>query len=476
METPRREADYKPVAERITNYREFRLSLSLAEIAEQANRCMTCGIPFCHNAGCPLGNPIPETNQLIAEGRIKEACGLLHIHDNFPEFTGRLCPALCEASCVHVLNEESVTIRQLELETTELGWQNGWIKPQPAAAKTGKRVAVIGSGPAGLAAAQQLVRAGHEVIVYERADLPGGILRYGIPDFKLEKNIIDRRLDQLCAEGIRFECGVSVGIDIAPQYLRRLFDAVILTGGAMEPRDLAVPNRDAAGIHFAMDYLIAANKSIKSAGQPPVISASGKKVIILGGGDTGADCLGTAIRQGAVSVKQFEIMPKPPENNGGTASPARAVWPRWAQILRTGTSHKEGGERRWSVSTKRFLQQKGVLTGLECAEVDWQGGKPVEKSGSGFTEEADLVLLALGFIHPKHDELLNQFGVELDGRGNVKVDPQTMMTSQPGIFAAGDMQSGASLVVRCIQGGRLAAYNADKFLTGYSDLLAVPPL
>jgi glutamate synthase (NADPH/NADH) small chain len=470
FETPRQEASYRPAAERLKNYNEFRVPLEADKITEQAQRCMTCGIPFCHNAGCPLGNPIPETNFLIAEGRLREACELQHAYGNFPEFTGRLCPALCEASCVQGIGEESVTIRQLELELVELGWREGWIVPQPAVTKTGKRIAVIGSGPAGLAAAQQLARAGHGVVVYEKSDAPGGILRYGIPDFKLEKHIIDRRLNQLREEGVQFETNVSVGDDISPLYLKRQFDAVVLTGGAMEPRDLNVPGRDASGIHFAMEYLIASNLAVKS-GISSTINAAKKKVVILGGGDTGADCLGVALRQGALSVQQFEIMPKPPEGYN-PATP----WPRWSLILRTGTSHKEGGSRRWNVSTKQFLSKNGNVTGIDAVEVDWQNGKPVEKSGSGFKVEADIVLLALGFVHPKHDSLLRNFGAELDARGNVKVDSSTMMTNQAGIFAAGDMQSGASLVVRCIQGGRMAARGVDEYLMGSSDLCVQPPI
>ncbi|MDR0704982.1 MAG: glutamate synthase subunit beta [Planctomycetaceae bacterium] len=470
IETSRRDAGYQPVAERLKHYYEFRIPFDTDEITEQAGRCMTCGIPFCHNAGCPLGNPIPETNTLIAEGRLRDACDLLHVHDNFPEFTGRLCPALCEASCVHGINDESVTIRQLELEITELGWKEGWIVPQPPVTKTDRRVAVIGSGPAGLAASQQLARAGHHVVVYEKADVPGGILRYGIPDFKLEKHIINRRLQQLQSEGVSFETNVSVGNDISPQYLKRQFDAVVLTGGAMEPRDLNIPGRETSGIHFAMDYLIASNLAVRSE-QRSTIDAAGKNVVILGGGDTGADCLGVALRQGAASVVQFEILPKPPEK----FNPA-TPWPRWQHILRTGTSHKEGGSRRWNVSAKQILCENNCLCGIEAVEVEWKNGKPIEKPNSVFRVDADLVLLALGFVHPKHDLLLSLLEVELDARGNVKVNPVTMMTNQSGIFAAGDMQSGASLVVRCIQGGRLTARCVDEYLMGTSDLIALPSI
>jgi glutamate synthase (NADPH/NADH) small chain len=469
IETPRHEAGYQPVAQRLKNYDEFRIPLSADDVNEQASRCMICGVPFCHNAGCPLGNPIPETNTFVAEGRLKEACELLHVYDNFPEFTGRLCPALCEASCVHAVNGEAVTIRQLELEITELGWKNGWIVPKPSVQKTGKKIAVIGSGPAGLTAAQQLARAGHDVVVYEQADAPGGILRYGIPDFKLEKPIIDRRLGQMRDEGVRFKTNVTIGDDISAQYLMRQFDTVVLTGGSMEPRDLTVPGRETPGVYFAMEYLIASNFAVKT-GKPSEINAAKKKVLILGGGDTGADCLGVALRQGAADVKQFEIMPKPPEGKN-----PKTPWPRWPQILRTGTSHKEGGERRWNISTKQFLVEKGKLKGIEAVEVDWQTGKPVEKPGSGFKVEADLVLLALGFVHPKHDLLLSALGVQLDARGNVKTGSD-MMTSRQGIFSAGDMQSGASLVVRCIQSGRLVAYNTDKYLMGNSDLVVNPSI
>jgi glutamate synthase (NADPH/NADH) small chain len=473
----RKEADYKPVAERVQNFNEFRLGLSPGNITAQAERCMTCGVPFCHNAGCPLGNPIPETNTFIASGRSKDACDLLHAYDNFPEFTGRLCPALCEASCVHSINEEAVSIRQLELETTERGWREGWVVPIIAETKTGKKIAVVGSGPAGLAAAQQLVRAGHSVTVYEQSDAPGGILRYGIPDFKLEKHVIDRRLHQMRLEGVVFETGVHIGRDISPQFLKRQYDAVVLAGGAMEPRDLFVPGRDAPGIHFAMDYLIASNHAVVS-GNESEISAKNKNVAVLGGGDTGADCVGAALRQGAKRVSQLEIMPKPPENKN-PATP----WPQWQVILRTGTSHKEAFSigkvdeiRRWSVSTKQFLVENGKLQGIEAVEVDWIDRKPVEKSGSEFKVEADLVLLALGFVRPKDDGLLSGFGVELDARGNVQTDPVTRMTNQPGIFAAGDMQTGASLVVRCIQSGRVAAYGVDKYLSGSSDLIVNPSI
>ncbi|MDR0391451.1 MAG: glutamate synthase subunit beta [Planctomycetaceae bacterium] len=464
FETLRLESVYQPVSERLRHYNEFRLPFSLEEIEEQSGRCMSCGVPFCHNAGCPLGNPIPETNSLIYEGRLQDACELLHAYSNFPEVTGRICPALCECSCVHNIYGTPVTIRQLEFEIVERGWREGWIKPLPPTNLTGKRVAVIGSGAAGLSAAQQLTRLGHDVVVYEKSDAAGGIMRYGIPDFKLEKHILDRRIEQMVSEGVKFEFGVNVGEDISVKFLRGKFDALLLSGGAMEPRDVKISGRELSGIFFAMDYLTASNIAVKSAqsGTTPktsTINAKNKKVVILGGGDTGADCLGVALRQGASSVVQLEIMPKPPENYN-PATP----WPRWSQILRTGTSHKEGGERRWSISTKRFLGKNGKVTGVEAVEVKWVDGKPVEVAGTESTIEADLVLLALGFVHPKHDALLSSLEVELDARGNVKIDPATKMTNVNGIFAAGDMQSGASLIVRAINSGREAATGIDNFL------------
>jgi glutamate synthase (NADPH/NADH) small chain len=464
FETARAEAVYQPVLERLGHYEEFRLPFSLVEVEEQSGRCMSCGIPFCHNAGCPLGEPIPETNSLVYEGRMEEACELIHAYCNFPEVTGRICPALCECSCVHNIYGEPVAIRQLEFEIVERGWSEGWIKPLPPLKLTGKRVAVIGSGAAGLAAAQQLTRLGHNVVVYEKADAPGGIMRYGIPDFKLEKHVIDRRIGQMVSEGVRFELGVTVGEDVSAKYLKSKFDAMLLAGGAMEPRNVNVAGRELTGIHFAMDYLTASNFAVKAARSETVaakdsINAKGKNVVILGGGDTGADCLGVALRQGAASVVQLEIMPKPPE----VYNPA-TPWPRWQQILRTGTSHKEGGERHWSVSTKRFVGKNGKVAGVETVEVRWQDGKPVEVSGTEKMLEADLVLLALGFVHPKHDALLESLGIELDARGNVKTDPLAKMTNVNGIFAAGDMQSGASLIVRAINSGREAATGIDNFL------------
>ncbi|MDR1492721.1 MAG: glutamate synthase subunit beta [Planctomycetaceae bacterium] len=468
LDIVRQDAGYLSPQERLTNFNEFALQLTLDELYEQASRCMECGVPFCHNVGCPLGNPIPEFNELVATENWKLASDLLHSTNNFPEWTGRLCPALCEASCVHRINGSAVTIKQLELAIVEYAWRQDWIKPILSPISTGKRVAVVGSGPAGLAAAQQLVRAGHEVVVYERDSAPGGILRFGIPDFKLEKYRIDRRLNQMKAEGVRFEVNVEIGTDISPKYLRRHFDAVCLTGGAMEPRDCLVPGRSADGIYFAMEYLIAGNRAVHE-GRRSTIDAKGKNVVIIGGGDTGADCLGTALRQGASHVEQIEIMPKPPERENPLTP-----WPQWPNILRTGTSHGEGGNRRWTVNTKSFRVENSRVIGLDCVSVDWKNGKPEEISGSGFSLNADLVLLALGFVHPKYDALLEQFGVALDQRGNVRVDPLTSMTNTTGIFSAGDMQTGASLVVRAIDGGRRMAFHVDNYLLKSSSLPFMP--
>lgn len=462
FETQRLQERYETVNERLRHFGEFRIVQNPQIISEQAGRCMSCGIPFCHHVGCPLGNPISETNSLVTEGRWKEACDLLHVYNNFPEFTGRLCPALCEASCVHTLAGEAVAIRQIEFEIVRRGWDEGWITPQVNGVKTEKNVAIIGSGPAGIAAAQQLIRIGHGVVVYERDSQPGGILRYGIPDFKLEKDVLQRRIDQLRAEGVRFETNITVGEDISPLYLKKRYDAILLAGGAMEPRNLDIPGRDSIDVHFAMEYLIASNYSVQS-GQRSTIDASGCDVVILGGGDTGADCLGVALRQGAKSVTQLEIMPKPPENTN-----PETPWPLWPQILRVGTSHKEGGIRRWGVMTKRILRDSNHVAGIEASEANWFDGRPVEKPGSSFQIKADLVILALGFMRPRHDLLLQLLEVAFDPHGNVQVDPETMMTSQTGVFAAGDMQSGASLVARAIHGGRLAANGIHRFLLNRS--------
>ncbi len=464
LDIPRRESDYQPVLLRLSHFFEFVTHHDPGEYVEQAKRCMNCGIPFCHNYGCPLGNPVPEANALIAEGRWKEACDLFHAYNNFPEWTGRLCPAPCEASCVHEIHGDAVCIRQLELELVERGWKEGWITPYVSPIKTGRKVAIVGSGPAGLAAAQQLARAGHDVVVYEKAEKPGGILRYGIPDFKLEKPILDRRLSQLVEEGVLFQCGIEIGSDMSTHYLQKRYDAIVLTGGAMRPRDLKIPGRELNGIIYAMDYLVASNQAVSALSESR-LNARGQRVVIIGGGDTGADCLGTAIRQKARDVVQIEILPKPPLTRS-TTNP----WPQWPNVLRTGTSHKEGGSRQWNTATKRFVGENGQVNALECVKVDWKQGKPVELPNSQFRIDADMVLLAMGFVHPIHDSLLKNLGVGLDSRGNVRTDSDTMMCDKPGIFAAGDMQSGASLVVRAIAGGRRAARGVDLYLMGETDL------
>ncbi|MDR1958569.1 MAG: glutamate synthase subunit beta [Planctomycetaceae bacterium] len=470
LDITRQDAGYVSPQDRLADYNEFLIPLTSEQLYEQASRCMECGVPFCHNLGCPIGNPIPEFNELVASEDWKLASDLLHSTNNFPEWTGRLCPAPCEASCVHKINGNPVTIKQLELAIAEYAWAHDFIKPVLPAARTGKSVAVVGSGPAGLAAAQQLARAGHKVVVYEKDPAPGGILRFGIPDFKLEKHLIDRRINQMKQEGVRFEVNVEIGTDISPKYLLRQYDAVCLTGGAMVPRDIAVPGRSAEGIYFAMEYLTANNHAVTEK-RPSLINAAGKNIVIIGGGDTGADCLGVALRQGAKHVEQIEIMPKPPENEN-----PRTPWPKWPNILRTGTSHYEGGNRRWAVGTKGFRVENSHVTGLDCVQVNWQNGRPEEIAGSEFSLDADMVFLSLGFVHPKHDALLEGFGVTFDSRGNVQINPATGMTNTEGVFAAGDMQTGASLVVRCIDGGRRMAARVDKYLMNAASLPIMPQM
>jgi glutamate synthase (NADPH) small chain len=478
LDIPRRVPDKEAVEQRLKHYREFYRHLADDELREQCSRCMNCGVPFCHSAGCPLGNNVPEFSQLVYRGRWRDAADLLHLTNNFPELTGRLCPALCEAACVGRIEGEAVTVRQIELAVVEKAWLEGWIRPAPPSAETGKRVAVIGSGPAGLAAAQQLRRAGHAVTVFEKAARPGGILRYGIPDFKLEKRILDRRLQQLRDEGVAFETGVEAGVDLAGTYFRKKFDAVCLCVGAGQPRDLPLPGRGAQGIHFALPFLVQSNRRAAGDPVPPgrEIVAAGKRVVIVGGGDTGADCLGTALRQGARSVAQIEILPQPPEEDN-----PETPWPQWPMILRTSTSHEEGGSRDWSVSTTAFRVQDGRVTGLDCQRVRWsrdpQTGRMamVPLPGGEFTLDADLVLLATGFVHPVHEGLLDGLGVAYDARGNVKTD-ERMMTSVEGVFAAGDAQTGAWLVVGAVAGGRRMARAVDLYLMGETALPDAPLL
>ena len=423
---------------------------------------MDCGIPFCHQ-GCPVNNIIPDWNDLVYRNRWRDALEVLHSTNNFPEFTGRVCPAPCEASCTLNLTDAAVAIKTIEHAIVERGWSEGWITPDTSRPRSGKTVAVVGGGPAGMAAAQQLARAGHGVVLFEKNAKVGGLLRYGIPDFKLDKAVIDRRMAQLAAEGVELRVNAHVGVTIAAQDLLDGFDAVVLTGGSEKPRDLTVPGRDLAGLHFAMDFLTQQNR--RNAGEAvggADILAKGKKVVVIGGGDTGSDCVGTSNRQGAASVTQIEILPKPPaqEDKG-------LCWPSWPNRLRTSSSHDEGCQRRWSVSTAAFRGEQGKVAGLDCFEVD---GKFEKIAGSEFRLEADLVLLAMGFVHPVHDGLVDGLGLDKDGRGNVKADTVSYLTSHPKVFAAGDIRRGQSLVVWAIREGRQAAHAVDAFLMGQSDL------
>ncbi len=471
LEIPRRDRTYQPVADRIRHFREFVIPLAPPEVAEQGARCMDCGIPYCHN-GCPVNNLIPDWNDLVYRDKWQEAIRELHRTNNFPEFTGRVCPAPCEAACTLNLDDNPVTIKTIECAIVDRAWEEGWIRPEIPETRTGKRVAIVGSGPAGLACAQQLARAGHAVVVFEKNDRIGGLLRYGIPDFKLSKQLIDRRMAQMRAEGVTFRPNTHVGVDISGKELLDQFDAVVLAGGSEKPRDLPVPGRELQGIHFAMDFLRQQNK--RNAGDfiPPEeeILATGKKVVVIGGGDTGSDCIGTSIRQGAMSVVQLEILPQPPEKEDKLLT-----WPYWPNKFRTSTSQEEGCERLFAVSTQRFEGKDGRVTRLHLVKVDWsrdENGRwqMREIPGSEFTLDADLVLLAMGFVHPVHEGLLQELGVELDPRGNVKADTQRYRTSLDKVFAAGDMRRGQSLVVWAIREGRQCARAVDEYLMGYSEL------
>lgn len=471
MEIPRSDRRYAPPSDRIKHYREFTLAPSDAELSLQGARCMDCGIPYCHN-GCPVNNIIPDWNEMVHKEDWQNALTILHSTNNFPEFTGRICPAPCEASCTLNLTDQPVTIKSIECAIVDKGWESGWIKPQIPLQKTGKRVAVIGSGPSGLACAQQLARAGHEVVVYEKNDRIGGLLRYGIPDFKMEKHLIDRRISQMQAEGVRFRPNSHIGGNIAAKTLLADFDAVVLAVGSEKPRDLEVAGRNELdGIHFAMDFLRQQNK--RNAGDTVAdditISAKGKNVVVIGGGDTGSDCIGTSIRQGAASVVQIEILPKPPEKENKLLT-----WPLWPNKLRTSSSQEEGCQRRWSVNTTSITGVDGKITQLNAIEVEWkqEGGqwKMSEKEGSAFTLQADLVLLAMGFVHPVHEGLLHDLGVERDPRGNIKANELQYKTSIDKVFAAGDGRRGQSLVVWAIREGRQAARAVDEFLMGTSEL------
>jgi glutamate synthase (NADPH/NADH) small chain len=463
LEIDRADRRYAPASDRIRHYREFTLPLSEESTRNQAARCMNCGIPYCHN-GCPVNNQIPDWNDLVYRADWQEAARNLHSTNNFPEFTGRICPAPCEAACTLNIQDVSVTIKTIECAIADRAWEQGWIKPEPAEVKTGKRVAVIGSGPAGLACAQQLARAGHEVHVYEKNAQPGGLLRYGIPDFKLEKRHVERRVEQMKAEGVVFHCNVMVGRDVSAASVVESHDAVALAGGAEAPRDLPAPGRDLAGVHFAMDFLPQQNRRVsgEQVGTNEPILASGKHVVVIGGGDTGSDCIGTSIRQGALKVTQLEIMPMPPKMEDKMLN-----WPNWPVKLRTSSSHEEGAERDFAVMTRKFEGENGVVTGIDCVRVD-EKMKPIP--GGDFVLKADLVLLAMGFVSPIKDGLLEQLGVALDGRGNVAADTKRYLSSREKVFACGDMRRGQSLVVWAIREGRQCASAIDLALMGATNL------
>jgi glutamate synthase (NADPH/NADH) small chain len=461
MEIDRHEERYRPAGDRVRHFREFIIPHDKPTLMQQGARCMDCGIPFCHT-GCPVNNIIPDWNDLVYRDQFRAAAEVLHSTNNFPEFTGRICPAPCEEACTLNIDDAPVTIKSIECGIVDRAWQEGWVVPQPPSVKTGKRVAIVGSGPAGLACAQQLARAGHDVTVFEKNAKPGGLLRYGIPDFKMEKHYIDRRMEQMGAEGVTFRTGVHVGIDIQAKELTDDFDAVVLAGGSEKSRDLPVPGRELDGVEFAMDFLPQQNRRVgrESLGDVEDILASGKDVVVIGGGDTGSDCIGTSFRQGAVSVTQLEILPMPPEK------PNKATtWPHWPLRLRTSSSQAEGAERDWSVATKSLSGVNGKVTTLHAIRLD---DKMNEIPGTDFDLKADLVLLAMGFVHPVHDGMIEALGVALDPRGNVLADTEQYATSLPGVFAAGDMRRGQSLVVWAIREGRQCAHAVDAYLMGES--------
>ncbi len=472
LEFQRQAEAYEPVEARLKSYREFVARLTDDQAKVQGARCMDCGIPFCNN-GCPVNNNIPDFNDAVYKGNWREAIQILHSTNNFPEMTGRICPAPCEAACTLGINAEPVGIKSLEHAIIDKAGENGWVVPQPAATRTGKKVAVIGSGPAGLACAQQLARAGHDVTVFEKNDRVGGLLRYGIPDFKLDKRLIDWRAAQLTAEGVKFQTRTLVGTDmpagvtndavkvLAPAKVIKDFDAVVLAGGSETPRDLAIPGRYLAGVHFALEFLVPQNKQVGGGKRNP-INAAGKHVVVIGGGDTGSDCVGTSNRHGAASVTQFELLPKPPEVENKPV-----VWPYWPTKLRTSSSHDEGCTRDWSIATKEFVGENGQLKALKCVRLEWQGGRMSEIPGSEFEVKADLAFLAMGFTNPVAS-MLDGFGVAKDARGNVDADTERYSTSIAKVFAAGDMRRGQSLVVWAIREGRQCARAVDEFLMGAS--------
>jgi glutamate synthase (NADPH/NADH) small chain len=479
MEFERVEEGYKPVGERVKNYKEFVIGLDDAQAKAQSARCMDCGTPFC-NSGCPVNNIIPDFNDLVFQGDWKNAIEVLHSTNNFPEFTGRICPAPCEAACTLNVADDAVGIKSIEHAIIDRAWQEGWVKPRPATHKTGKKVAVVGSGPAGMAAAQQLARAGHDVTLFEKNDRIGGLLRYGIPDFKMEKSHIDRRAEQLVAEGVTLKTGVMVGHlpegskvtnwskeTISPEQLQKEFDAVLLAGGSEQSRDLNVPGRDLSGIHFAMEFLPQQNKVNAGDKLKDQLRADGKHVIVIGGGDTGSDCVGTSNRHGAKSVTQFEVMPQPPEEENRPLT-----WPYWPLKMRTSSSHEEGCTREFAISTQEFVGEKGKVTGLKTVEIEFKDGKLVNVPGTEKTYPADMVFLAMGFVNPV-TTILDAFGVDKDNRGNAKASTEFTggyATNVAKVFAAGDMRRGQSLVVWAIREGRQAARAVDEFLMGSSDL------
>jgi glutamate synthase (NADPH/NADH) small chain len=471
LEISRQERRYAPASDRIYHYNEFVIPLADSEVSQQGARCMDCGIPYCHN-GCPINNIIPDWNDLVYQNKWSEALAVLHSTNNFPEFTGRICPAPCEAACTLNLTEEPVTIKTIECSIIDKAWKEGWIEPQIPPYRTGKKVAIVGSGPSGLACAQQLARVGHDVVVYEKENRIGGLLRYGIPNFKMEKHLIDRRMAQMQAEGVIFRPNCHIGVEIPAQQLLDEYDAVVLTGGSEKPRDLAVPGRELKGIHFAMDFLTQQTKRVLGDQIPEeiTITAKNKHVVVVGGGDTGSDCIGTSVRQGAASITQLEILPKPPKKEN-----KELTWPNWPNKLRTSSSQEEGCERDWSVSTKSFDGNNGQVTKMNLVRVDWQKDdngrwQMSEIPESEFELKADLVLLAMGFVHPVHEGMLTELGVTLDGRGNVQADTNYYRTSVDKVFVAGDMRRGQSLVVWAIREGRQAARAVDEHLMGFSEL------
>lgn len=467
LEYSRKEPGCRPKEERLKDFKAVDIEPDEEDIYEQAARCMDCGIPFCHGYGCPVSNIIPEFNDLVYRGQWQEALDILCSTNNFPEFTGRLCPATCETACVAGINTDPVTIRQIELAVIEKGFEKGLIRSNPPETYFDESVAIIGSGPAGLAVADTLNKTGYKVTVYDDAPHPGGILRYGIPDFKMEKKIVERRINLMRAEGVAFETEVLVGRDISLRYLKKHFEAICLACGSRQPRDLLIPGRDLSGIVFAMDYLTQQNKKVSNElnEQATPITASGKSVVVIGGGDTGSDCLGTALRQGAKNVFQLEIMPRPPVDR-----PDSTPWPMWPMILQESHAHKEGGQRKWAVTTKTFIGENQAIKTLLCAEIEWvqdtNGATvPKEKPGAEFQIDADLVIIAMGFVGPGNNTLIENFQLTLDKRGHVKAD-QNMMTNVDGIFVAGDMTTGQSLIVRAIASGRKAAQSIVAYLEG----------